>query len=120
MATNRDSTYPAEGGRILPGAGSIVAAMQCCSGVQPVVTGKPSTWFVEFVQSVAQADPARCLMVGDRLDTDVAFGRLAGFATLLVTETGVHTSADAAAAPADRKPHYCLARAPDLLAFMPQ
>ena len=91
VATNRDATYPAEGGAMLPGAGSIISALETCSGKAPMVTGKPSEWFVEFVKKIVGTDPSKCLMIGDRLDTDIAFGLSAGFKTMLVTETGVHS-----------------------------
>lgn len=108
VATNRDATYPAEGGLMLPGAGSIIAALETCTGKAPVVVGKPSPWFVEFVKQKVGAAPERVLMIGDRLDTDIAFGKLAGFRTMLVTETGVHSRADLenAATPEERRPLY--------------
>ena len=102
MATNRDATYPADGGRMMPGAGSLVAALETCSGKVPHNSGKPSAWFVELVKSLVGDHSA--VMIGDRLDTDVAFGKLAGFKTLLVTETGVHTAADAEAAAPEKDP----------------
>lgn len=106
VATNKDATFPAEGRRKLPGAGSLVTSIETSSQRQAIVVGKPSAWFVELVQSVAKADPARAVMVGDRLDTDIAFGRLARFKTLLVTETGVHDVNKMNDAPADSKPDY--------------
>ena len=115
VATNRDATYPSDGGRMLPGAGSVVAALETCSGRVPLTTGKPSEWFVQFVRGLVAAEPAHCLMVGDRLDTDVAFGRLAGFQTLLVTGTGVHGTAHAEAAPEHQRPHHMAASVADLL-----
>jgi phosphoglycolate/pyridoxal phosphate phosphatase family enzyme len=104
LATNRDATYPAEDGKMLPGAGSLISALETASGKEPVVTGKPSQFFVDFVKRVVGVE--RCLMIGDRLDTDIAFGLLAGFRTMLVTETGVHGKAQLDAAQADRKPHF--------------
>jgi 4-nitrophenyl phosphatase len=106
VATNRDATYPGDGGRMLPGAGSIITALETCSGRAPHTTGKPSEWFVQFVKGLVKAEPSSCLMVGDRLDTDVAFGRLAGFKTLLVTTTGVHGAAHLAAAAEYQRPHF--------------
>ena len=44
IATNADATLPVEGGEAWPGAGSIVASLETCSGVAPVVIGKPNTY----------------------------------------------------------------------------
>ncbi len=115
VATNRDATYPSDGGAVLPGAGTIIAAIETCSGRAPTVTGKPSPWFVDFVKTAAGAEPGRCLMVGDRLDTDVAFGLLAGFKTMLVTETGVHGEAELKAAKEGQRPHYVAKSVADMV-----
>lgn len=100
VATNRDATFPADGGKFLPGAGSIVAALECCAGQSPIVVGKPEPWFEVLVKSVVGAPADRCIMVGDRLDTDIQFGNLCGFQTLLVTATGVNSVEDMQKAPA--------------------
>jgi 4-nitrophenyl phosphatase len=42
LATNRDATYPLESGRLQPGAGAIVAAIEVASGMEPEVLGKPN------------------------------------------------------------------------------
>jgi 4-nitrophenyl phosphatase len=104
------------GGRLLPGGGSVVAAIETCAHQAPIVTGKPSEWFVEFVKNVVAEKAADCLMIGDRLNTDMAFGRLAGFRTLLVTETGVNTMADLEKA--EQKPDHHLKGVVDLLPFL--
>ncbi|MCS6831071.1 MAG: HAD hydrolase-like protein, partial [bacterium] len=90
IATNRDATYPASGGRIVPGGGAIVAT---CTGVEPIVIGKPNTYSIQLLLQGVGAAPAQAALVGDRLDTDVLVGRSAGLHTVLVL-TGV-TDADA-------------------------
>ncbi len=84
--------------------------------MQPLVAGKPSQWFVEFVKGIV--GPHACLMVGDRLDTDVAFGLSAGFQTLLVTETGVHGVGDVEQADVAARPHYHTSRVSNLSALL--
>jgi 4-nitrophenyl phosphatase len=92
LATNRDATYPVESGREQPGAGAIVAAVEAASGREATVLGKPAPALaIEAMQSFG-ASPAETLVVGDRLDTDIACARAAGCAALLVL-TGVTAAA---------------------------
>lgn len=88
IATNRDATYPLEGGRFEPGAGMIVAAIQACSGVDPMVIGKPEPYLVERILMDAGVLPDRAIVVGDRYETDIVAGEQAGCRTLMVL-TGV-------------------------------
>lgn len=88
VATNRDATYPLEGGRFQPGAGSIIAALETCGGVSPFVVGKPNPFLVETIVREAGCAPSDVLVVGDRMDTDIECGRRAGCDTFLVL-TGV-------------------------------
>lgn len=90
LATNRDATYPLEGGRLQPGAGAIVAAIEVASGVSPVVLGKPMPELALAAMASAGVSPAQTLVIGDRLDTDIACGVAAGCDTFLVL-TGVET-----------------------------
>jgi ribonucleotide monophosphatase NagD (HAD superfamily) len=89
-----------------------------CAGITPVVVGKPSQWFVDLVREVVNVPPERCLMIGDRLDTDIAFGRLAGFQTLLVSGTGVHGVSDLCAAKPEQRPNYHNVSVPTFLAHL--
>lgn len=91
IATNRDATYPREFGRFEPGAGAMVAAIETCSGVEPIVIGKPEPRMILDVMAEAGAASAETLVVGDRLDTDIAAGENAGCRTWLVL-TGVETA----------------------------
>lgn len=84
VATNTDATYPLEQGRVEPGAGSIVAAIATCSGRTPEVIGKPSPFMIDLILSQAGVSPKDCLVVGDRLDTDIEAGHRAGCETHLV------------------------------------
>jgi 4-nitrophenyl phosphatase len=96
VATNGDLTLPTEEG-LLPGCGSIVAAVSAASGLTPVVIGKPEpVSLLEALDRMGVA-PADGVMVGDRLDTDIVAGQRAGMLTVLVL-TGVSTRDDVAAA----------------------
>ena len=94
ILTNPDPTCPVPEGRI-PDAGSLMAAIQTASGRGPdVLIGKPSPLLAEIALGQLGVLPQECLMVGDRLATDIAFGQAAGMATALVL-TGVTTRAEA-------------------------
>jgi 4-nitrophenyl phosphatase len=84
VATNTDPTYPVEGSKFIPGAGSIVAAIRTCSEAEPFVVGKPNPYLVELILRESGVRAADSLVIGDRMDTDIEAGRRAGAATLLV------------------------------------
>ncbi len=98
IATNRDATYPDAGGRTLPGSGALVAALETCSGVTPLTIGKPEPYTLELIIRQARASPGQCLVIGDRLDTDIGIGKAVAAKTALVL-TGVHKRADLASFP---------------------
>jgi 4-nitrophenyl phosphatase len=90
IATNRDATYPDAGGRTLPGSGAIVASIETCSGVTPTVVGKPEPYTLELILEISGHTADQCVVIGDRLDTDIAIGNRVGAKTVLVL-TGVST-----------------------------
>jgi 4-nitrophenyl phosphatase len=92
IATNADSTLPTEAG-LVPGAGSIVAALVAATGQRPIVIGKPETPMLEMAMNRMGAQPEETVMLGDRLDTDILAGERAGMPTVLVL-TGVSTRED--------------------------
>lgn len=83
VATNTDATFPAEG-RLLPGAGALVAAVATAGGRQPVVIGKPELEMADYLAESAEVAPQAVLFVGDRLDTDILWARRAGMRSALV------------------------------------
>ncbi|CAN6613819.1 4-nitrophenylphosphatase [Trichomonascus vanleenenianus] len=87
LATNIDSTYPSKG-RLLPGAGTIVGTLETCTGRTPTALGKPSKAMMDCIKAEFSFDPKRACMVGDRLNTDMVFGKEGGLGTLMVL-TGV-------------------------------
>lgn len=103
VATNRDGQFPIEGGEVTPGGGSMVAALQTCTDTIPVVVGKPETHGLEAILRAAEVAPDEALMIGDRLDTDVACGNRLGVPTVLVL-TGVTSEAKAREAVGDERP----------------
>lgn len=94
IATNTDATLPTEEG-LVPGAGSVIAAIQTASGVKPVIIGKPEPTTLHMSAKKMGLSPADCVMIGDRLDTDILAGARAGMLSSLVL-TGVSTREDIA------------------------
>ncbi|XP_037339145.1 pyridoxal phosphate phosphatase [Pungitius pungitius] len=95
LATDNDPWHPLSGGRILPGSGSLTAALEVSSGRKATVIGKPSRFMFECISSqFSGVEPAKCLMIGDRLETDMLFGSNCGLDTML-TLTGVSQLEDA-------------------------
>jgi arabinose operon protein AraL len=88
VATNSDRTCPVENGDI-PDCASMIGAITGCSGVEPeVIVGKPNPLTAQAALSVLGLKPNECLMVGDRVETDMRMGLLTGIETGLVL-TGV-------------------------------
>ncbi len=90
VACNVDPTLPTERG-MLPGNGSLVAAVRTATGREPIVAGKPATPLMD--EAVRAANAEHPLVIGDRLDTDIAGAAAAGLDSLLVL-TGVSTPRD--------------------------
>lgn len=114
-ATNRDLTMPTDRG-LLPGNGAFVRIVADTTGREPRVTGKPAALMLQT--AAATIGGTRPIMVGDRLDTDIAGGRAAGYTSALVL-TGVHDIHDALTAPAAHRPDRIIATLGDLLAAPP-
>jgi len=84
VATNPDPYCPVPGGG-LPDCGAITAAIEAATGVRAdAVVGKPSETMARAALSRLGVRPAEAIIVGDRLDTDVAMGVRAGMHTALV------------------------------------
>lgn len=87
VATNADVTLPTEQG-LVPGCGALIAALAASTGLSPVVIGKPGVHLLDAAVTSMGVPAAGCVMVGDRLDTDIAAGHASGMLTVLVL-TGV-------------------------------
>ncbi|ROS30367.1 HAD-IIA family hydrolase [Cellulomonas sp. PhB150] len=102
VASNLDLSIPTAHG-IAPGNGSLVAAVRAATGVVPDSAGKPAPTM--YHMAVERAGAREALVVGDRLDTDLAGARSGGFAGLHVL-TGVSSARDDVLAVAGERPHY--------------
>ncbi|AYJ49880.1 HAD-IIA family hydrolase [Rhodococcus sp. P1Y] len=102
VATNTDATLPTERG-LAPGNGSMVAAVRTATGVEPLVAGKPAAPIMQ--EAIRLSGASSPLVVGDRLDTDIAGANATDIPSLLVL-TGVSSALDAVRAiPAERPTH---------------
>jgi HAD superfamily hydrolase (TIGR01450 family) len=111
VATNTDATLPTPRGPA-PGNGALVASVRAAVGVDPVVAGKPEPAL--FTTAARRAAASRPLVVGDRLDTDVAGAVRAGQHSMLVL-TGVSRPLDVITAPPELRPSYVAADLAGLL-----
>jgi glycerol 3-phosphatase-2 len=91
VAANVDATLPTERG-LLPGNGSMVAALKAATDADPHVAGKPAPTLL--LDALARGDFQTPLVVGDRLNTDIAGANAAELPSLLVL-TGVNSARDA-------------------------
>ncbi len=102
--TNPDATFPSPEG-LIPGAGTVIGAIEIASGVKAHLMGKPSPEMYRVALERLGTSPAETLVVGDRLDTDIIGGQVLGCRTGMVL-TGVGTLEEA----------HQMAKPPDLIA----
>ena len=81
--TNTDKTFPTPRGQI-PGAGAWISVITTATEVQPIVAGKPFPFLMELSLERLGTKPEETLVVGDRLETDIAAGQSTGCPTALV------------------------------------
>jgi HAD superfamily hydrolase (TIGR01457 family) len=91
VASNPDVSFPAAGGEVWPGAGALLAVITATTGAPAEVIGKPHAPLLEAAH--ARAGSGVPLMVGDRLDTDIAGAVALRWDSMLVL-TGVSTRED--------------------------
>jgi 4-nitrophenyl phosphatase len=95
VCSNRDRAYPVEG-RLLPGAGTIVAAIEIATGARALCIGKPEPFlFEEAIRRADKESKDRVVVVGDSTDYDIVAAHRVGAAGVLIT-TGL-TEKDALA-----------------------
>lgn len=83
IATNVDKALPTEQG-LLPGSGSLTAAIRTTSGVEPLVMGKPNARMIEYALERVGVPKHRAVVIGDNLETDILAGVNADVRTVLV------------------------------------
>jgi len=88
-ATNPDKTFPTPRGEI-PGAGSWISVIVTATGIEPIYAGKPDPFLIELARERLGTAKEETLVLGDRLETDIAGGQAAGCSVALVL-SGVST-----------------------------
>ncbi|UJR31532.1 hypothetical protein I4U23_019021 [Adineta vaga] len=85
LATNDDASLPQSDEVVMPGAGTILASVATASCRTPTILGKPHAPMFDAIRlAFPEVDPKRTVMIGDRVETDIAFGNRQGATTLLV------------------------------------
>ncbi|MDO4258536.1 MAG: HAD-IIA family hydrolase [Actinomycetaceae bacterium] len=115
VATNPDRFCPFPAGRGEPDCAAIIAAIEACTGVTcEVVVGKPNPLMLQAALSGLDIDPSRCMMVGDRLGTDIKMATDTGMRSAMPL-TGESTLAEALALPSTERPTHVLDRVDRLI-----
>ena len=83
FATNPDKTFPTPRGEI-PGAGAWISVIVKATGVEPIYAGKPAPYLLDLARERLGTLKEETLIVGDRLETDIAGGQAAGCPVALV------------------------------------
>jgi HAD superfamily hydrolase (TIGR01450 family) len=110
ITSNPDLFCPMPGGRGQPDAAAIVGALEACTGVTCEANlGKPGAEMLETVLGMLSLSADRCVMIGDRLSTDIAMAATGGMDSALVL-TGETTPEMAARLPEDGAPTWILER----------
>ena len=94
-ATNPDKTFPTPRGEI-PGAGAWISVIVTATGIEPIYAGKPAPYLLELARERLGTAKEETLVVGDRLETDIAGGQIAGCPVAVVL-SGVSTRQQAEA-----------------------
>ena len=89
IGTNPDLVDPVEGGTE-PAAGVLLAAIEAATGRKPYIVGKPNSLMMIYARKMRDVPAEDCVMIGDRMDTDIVGGLEAGMRTCLVL-SGVST-----------------------------
>lgn len=90
IATNLDAVTHLTDAQEWAGNGSMVGAIKGCTGQEPTLVGKPSALMIDYIVAKYSISRSEICIVGDRLDTDILFGKDNGLSSVL-TLTGVTT-----------------------------
>lgn len=110
VGTNPDRFCPFPGGRGEPDCAAVIAAIEACTGTTcQMVVGKPNPSMLQAAIGDLNVTPERCMMVGDRLSTDIQMAVRTGMFSAMPL-TGENTMEDAEACAPEDRPTYVLDR----------
>ncbi|MGI3785823.1 MAG: HAD-IIA family hydrolase [Janthinobacterium lividum] len=116
VTTNPDRYCPFPGGRGEPDAAAVVAAIEASTGVRcSVNVGKPDPLMIETILGLTGLAAEECVVVGDRLSTDIAMAGRAGMDSALVLTGETTLAMLSAPLPAEQTPTFVLDALEDLL-----
>ncbi|MBX3062999.1 MAG: HAD-IIA family hydrolase [Anaerolineae bacterium] len=101
IGTNGDVTLPIPGGKVIPGSGAFLGALQTMTGVAPLIMGKPQPMMFRVILERLGVHADEALMIGDRPESDILGAKGVGMKTALVL-TGV-TADETKVVPEDRQ-----------------
>jgi ribonucleotide monophosphatase NagD (HAD superfamily) len=108
-----DRVYPSPRGLEF-GVGAMSTMLAYAANVKPVFCGKPERFFFLELCRRLGAEPSRCVLVGDNLESDIAGAKSVGMKAVLVL-TGVSGREDVARLPPELRPDWVAAGLPDFL-----
>jgi 4-nitrophenyl phosphatase len=106
IGTNADRTVPIKC-RMVPGCGSLLAAITTATNCKPYVVGKPNPFIIREVLDKLNPDRRDVYVIGDRLDTDTVVANRTGLRSILVL-SGATTKEAAKKAKGPEKPQYII------------
>eukprot|EP01024_Parvocaulis_polyphysoides_P007373 TRINITY_DN12197_c0_g2_i3.p1 TRINITY_DN12197_c0_g2~~TRINITY_DN12197_c0_g2_i3.p1 ORF type:complete len:375 (-),score=35.53 TRINITY_DN12197_c0_g2_i3:265-1320(-) len=119
IATNLDAVTHLTDAQEWAGNGSMVGAIKGSTKQEPTVVGKPSDFILKNIASKFGLRMDQICMVGDRLDTDILFGKGGGLATCLVL-SGVTTEKELLSPDNDIHPDIYMPKLAELLGVKDQ
>merc|ERR1719183_1224231 len=116
IATNTDAVTHLTDAQEWAGNGSMVGAIKGSTQREPIVVGKPAPFMLDYIANKFEIRKDQICMVGDRLDTDILFGKDGGLRTLLVL-SGVTTEERLMSPENEIQPDYYTSKLGDLLSI---
>ena len=84
ISTNNDYSTPHSENLIMPANGSIVSSIELSSGIKSICVGKPSKELGNIIINKYKLSPSKTVMIGDRIDSDLYFGKVNKFKTCIL------------------------------------
>lgn len=87
IVCNKDRDYPVEGGRLMPGSGPIVSAIEYIRGKEAdYMVGKPNTYMIELLANEHKLENNEILVVGDSYDSDIEMAKKYNCLSILISK----------------------------------